>query len=43
MLEELKMTGFEQPILRCFTLAHEGGATIEELQELYYLLLSSDY
>lgn len=40
MLHELRMCGFGTATLRCFTLAHEGGASDEELAELYYDLLS---
>jgi hypothetical protein len=40
MLHELEMCGFGTATLRCFTLAHEGGATDEELAELYFDLLA---
>ena len=40
MLHELKMCGFCTATLRCFTLAHEGGATDEELFKLYFDLLA---
>ena len=43
MLQELEMMGFEVSILHCFTLAYDGGATDGELQDLYYVLLASDY
>lgn len=39
MLHELEMCGFGTATLRCFTLAYEGGATEEELTELYFDLL----
>jgi hypothetical protein len=35
MLYELEMCGFAQGTLRCFSLAHEGGASDEELFALY--------
>ena len=35
MIYELEMCGFGQATLRCFTLAHEAGASVEELEELY--------
>ena len=40
MLYELEMCGFGTATLHCFTLAYEGGATDEELAELYFDLLS---
>lgn len=40
MLHELEMCGFSAATLRCFTLAHEGGASNEELAELYFDLLA---
>lgn len=40
MIRELEMCGFGQATLRCFALAHEGGASTEELQELYFDLLA---
>ena len=40
MFCELEMCGFGVATLRCFTLAHEGGASDEELAELYFDLLA---
>ncbi len=40
MMYELEMCGFSAATLRCFTLAHEGGASDEELEELYFDLMS---
>jgi hypothetical protein len=35
MMYVLKMHGFGAATLHCFALAHEAGATDEELEELY--------
>lgn len=40
MLRELEMCGFTAATLRCFALAHEGGASDEELEGLYSDLMS---
>ena len=40
MMYELKMCGFGQATLRCFALAHESGASVEELEELYKDLMA---
>ena len=40
MVYELEMCGFGQGTIRCFALAHEHGATLEELKEIYTDLMA---
>lgn len=40
MLYELKMCGFSNATLRCFTLARKAGASLEALAGLYSDLMS---